>query len=286
MKRILAVILMLAVMAIPVCNAEEEVVFNGFELMADETVTCDLDGDGADELLVWGVMADEEMYTEEVILEVENADGMIMWTQSLYSARVYVCDIDMDGVTEIFVSGDFMSDDYATYCLHYTADGFVELPFADANRGENTDDYYECGYGMITSMAEGQLVLNGSQDVLGTYFGSRVFGLQNGVFELVDDGLWRFDWDVNDPEVWQYVSLNPLMNIAATFFGDEGEYEGVISAGERFLITASDKVSIVYFALEDGRTGYFRIEPDAENWGSLVNGVPESIVFEYVPYAD
>ena len=82
-------------------------------------------------------------------------------------------------------------------------------------------------------------------------------------------------------------NIAPTQNIAATFVEDGGQTEGEIAAGTRFVITASDKTSVAWFQTEDGREGYFSIAPDEERgWGCTVNGVPESELFEMVPYAD
>ena len=44
---------------------------------------------------------------------------------------------------------------------------------------------------------------------------------------------------------------------------------------------------MLWFVTEDGRTGYFGIEPNEEQgWGYLVEGMSEDELFEMVPYAD
>ena len=184
---------------------------------------------------------------------------------------------------EIFVCGDWASADYATYCLHWDGSTFTPLPFANASRGDDSGDYLYYGYGYVQAIEDGLLTLCGSQDVLGTYFGTRVFALQNDVFEFADDGLWRFPIDEYS---WQR-ALVPTRDIAATFVENGAETEDVIPAGTAFVITASDKTSVVWFQTEDGREGFFPIAPDeARGWGSTVDGVPEDELFEMVPYAD
>ena len=99
---------------------------------------------------------------------------------------------------------------YATYCLHYADGALAELSFANASRGDDSEPYIGYGYGYIQSIGDNELVLCGSQDVLGTYFGTRTFALQDGTFEFADDGLWRF---LMDEETWEYRSLTPTQNI-------------------------------------------------------------------------
>ncbi len=257
---------------------------------AGEPVVMDLNGDGVNETVDWYMVEDTENYTEEVFFSVtaENGDKYT-WNSYLYFAKVFLADVDEDGIVEMFITGDEMSCDYYTFCLQYTAEGLLPVQFANVNRGTPNEGYYDFGYGLLESISGGTVTLTGSQDVLGTYFGSRAFGLADGRFETVDDGLWRFDdYDFEDAEIWEYVALTPMMDIECAFMGDDGmEYDGVIKAGEKFIVTASDKVSIVCFRMQDGRTGSFDVVPDTEwGFGYYIGGVHESELFEYIPYAD
>ena len=57
--------------------------------------------------------------------------------------------------------------------------------------------------------------------------------------------------------------------------------------GERILLTHFDKIADAFFVTEDGRTGYLTAQPDKEaGWGWTINNIPESELFETVPYAD
>lgn len=259
-------------------------VFNGYELHVGEQARIDLDYDGKNEYISWTESYDEEAYLSEIKISVQTADGDVAeWVEYLRYATVYISNIDSDNRCEIFITGDQMSADFITYCFHYSDGKLTRLMFADAMRGENTGGYYDYGYGIVTDISQNAVTLNGTQDVLGTYFASRVYGISNERFELVDDGLWRFEVNLDSPEIWDYQALVPVVDIPATF--TDGS-QGTIAAGEKLIITASDKVSVVHFILEDGRQGYFPIQPDILNWGSLVNGMNEEQVFEYVPYAD
>ena len=259
----------------------------GVELLPGEEVNCDIDGDGVSELVKFFVEENNEEYTETACLDIYYGDTFQTgWRELLYSAKVYLCDVDADGAMEIFVTGDVMSCDYQTYCMHYYSGELAYVMFPDIGRGDTYEGMFNYGYGYIEHIGEGTLTLVGSQDVLGTYFGARTFGLYGEEFLLVDEGLWRFEHDFEDAGTWEYGSLKPLVDIPAYFFEEEGEVEGWILAGERFLVTASDRDYIVYFRTEDGRAGYFFIEPSPEGYGSTIFGYPEYEVFEYLPYAD
>ena len=289
MKRMFLIALALCLCMTGIGYSESMDVFNGFELLRGETADVDLNGDGVMEHISWDSFENAEEYTEEFELSVLSDDSTgSTWSEYIYSASVFVSDCDSDGMYEVFVCGDEMSDDYVTFCFHYTEYGLLPMLFKDASRGTNDDGYYGFGYGYIVSIVDGAVTLSGSQDILGTRFGTRAFGLQDGKFELVDDGMWRFDYyDLEDEEVWEYASITPVMDIPAMFMENGDEYEGVVKAGEKLLITASDKVSVVYFRMQDGRQGYFYVELDPEyGWGHYINGVHESEVFEFLPYAD
>ena len=118
--------------------------------------------------------------------------------------------------------------------------------------------------------------------------GVRTLSLVDDVFEFVDDGLWHVCGDFEDAEMWEYLVLRPLKPIPATFVDEDGmETAGEIAEGEAFMVTASDKTTVLWFVTEDGRTGYFGIEPNEEQgWGYLVEGMSEDELFEMVPYAD
>ena len=248
-------------------------------------VQLDLNGDGVTEELNWKISVVNE-YDEAVEIAIRTANGELRWGVPLYGAQVCAMDLDGDGMMEIFVSGDQMSDDYITYCLQFDGVGMMQLSFADVNRGENTGGYYDYGYGRLVRAENGIIELEGSQDFLGTYMATRVLGLQDGRFESVDDGVWRVNVDPERFE-WEYAHLVAAQDIPVTFFGEEGEEDGVLYAGEKVLISGSDKIAVAYFQTEDGRYGFFDIRPDtASGWGLTINGISESELFENIPYAD
>lgn len=255
---------------------------------AGETVEMDLDGDGEPETLVWSSVSLGE-YDECVELTVTDGEQSSTYrSDMLYCVEVWLSDVDGDGHVEIFISGDEMSDDYYTTCLRYAGGAFEQLRFADCRRGENGDEPLEYGYGMVTAIDGNRVTLNGSQDVLGTYFFSRTMTLEGSCFAAADDGLWRIDRDLADDELWQsFAVLRPKQNLPAVFVDAEGaETEGEIAAGEGFVVTASDKTGVVWFAMEDGRQGHFAIAPAGDGWSLLVAGVPQDEMFDNLPFAD
>ena len=285
MKKVLAMVLAL-LMLLGGAMAEEQAAFDPIALENGVAIEADLDGDGAMESVTWTTAMIDE-YDEEAIVAVSGASGDVEWHSGmLHGSQAWITDIDANGLKEILVSGDEMSDDYTTFCLNYAGSMLEQLMFADVNRGENTGEYYPWGYGMVTEINGSEITLMGSQDMLGTWMAERRFSLLDGRLEIVDDGYWIVDSDPEDPEVWEYRSLTPVQAIPVTFVENFEMSAGELQPGERILLTRFDKIADAFFVTEDGRHGFITAEEDEENWGWIINGIHESELFEYVPYAD
>lgn len=290
MKKLMLILLAL-IFTLSFATMAEEPGVEVKAIPAGTDIEINLGGSDGFATLRWNKTTPDE-YSEGMTLSVATESdakiGGTAWKQEyFYNTHVYTADIDSDGIPEIFVSGDIASCDYYTYCLHYENGEFRQLNFADAERGSDYIGYTDYGYGMITFIGDNTLILSGTQDVLGTYFGKRTFALIDGAFEIADDGLWRFGVDLNDPDTWEYRKLCPVQPVPVTFTDTNPPAEGQLQPGLCAIITASDCQTIAYFITENGRSGYFTIEPDPETgWSSLVGGIPEAELFEYIPYAD
>lgn len=286
MKRILGILCAAALLWTAGALAEEEALTleSGEALALDQKIEMDLNGDGTKETVCLRMQGPANEECLQIV--VTDADGAVYTKDTdIHSVEgMYAVDLDGDGAMEVLLSGDVYSDDYVTWCFRYDGAALVPLQFADANRGDNTDGYFDYGYGMITAIEGCSLTMAGSQDVLGTWMASRVFTLRDGRFELDDGGLWKMADVTGDPDVWEYRCLTLTKELKVTL---EDGGEAVLNAGERMVITQSDKTSIVYFQTKDGVRGSFPIEPNLEDgWGSLIYGAPEYDAFEYLPYAD
>ncbi len=285
MKKLIAILL--AAMLLTAAAQAEAALPGALERDAEATV--DLDGDGTEERVSW-TMAEAEGEFDPVLtvtVTPERGAPAVCPTEILWGEAVYLVDLDGDGQTEILLTGDVMSDDYITCCLRWMGGGLVPLLFPDAGRGENADgSYLTCGYGAITGMDGGRLTLAGSQDVLGTWFAARDYALTPLCrFEFADDGLWVRAGDFSGDDAWEYAALT--LKSALPYADLDGRPAGVLSPGEKIMITASDKRTFARFVTRDGTAGTLTVSADVERgWGWLVNGVHEDDLFEAVPYAD
>ena len=251
------------------------------------TLTVDLDGDGTEESVLWEMAAGQ--YEDVLMVTVTGASGARTTypTDILWGGVVYVVDLNGDGAMEILLSGDVMSDDYFTWCLRWDGEGLYEVLFPDISRGSNTNGYFPTGYGRITAIEGRRVALSGSQDVLGTWFGERTLALSpHDRFELDDDGLWvREPFQMDEAELWEYAAVTLTQPL--DYMDEAGNPAGTLAAGEKLIISATDKQSRVLFYTQGGITGALAISPNHEkDWGWLVDGIPEDECFNNLLYAD
>lgn len=290
MKRMFFLVLALCVLASGLAVVAEDLSLpaNCVALEENAPVQLDLDGDGTAETVSWAMSPRD--YDTYIALTVEPAAGApATYATAIMYGQVYVQDLDGDGIMEILLTGDVMSDDYYTWCLQYRNGALFEVLFPDSERGANSDGYYTTGYGLITGISEyGVLDLTGSQDVLGTWMATRRVRLDSpGRFEFCDNQMWERSLAFHDDEadLWEYGALT--VKSPVPYVGDHGCDSGVLNPGDRIVVYATDKVSEALFYTQDGITGILSISNnDGQGWGKLVGGVPEEDCFEYVPYAD
>lgn len=275
MKRVFttALILMLALLTPALAES----------IPVDTALSIDLDGDGITETLSWAMIPDEWEQHLELSVALQNG-ATVTFPAEVYSHEaVYITDLDGDGMQEILLTGDVMSDDYYTWCLHLVDGNLYEVLFPDTTRSdEATRAYYKSGYGLITDINENSVTLMGSQDMLGTWMATRTVTLAPwGLFEFNDDGKWYRAADLTDEELWEYAALTTTREIP---YNDETE---TLPAGTQLIITAMDKKDTAWFKTVDGVEGTLSVSKDYNRgFGSLVSNIPEEECFEYLPYAD
>ena len=293
MKKWMAMLVAVLLAAAMLCGAAlaEAAEFPQDMVIPEGTQTqLDLDGDGKAETVSWETLQPDE-YTDQFVLTVtpEGGEALTFEPEYFYITGVYAADLDGDGATELLMSGDEASDDYLTYCLRLRGGKLEPALFADAFRSVDNSGYYKYGYGMITGIEDNRVTLSGSQDVLGTWFATRVYALEdNGLFEFADEGEWVRDMDISelDDEFWDEAYACLTVKKALTYTAADGA-EAELPVGAKLLVTASDKQTYARFITRDGVTGTLDICPDFDRgWGMRVNDEPEADWFEMIPYAD
>lgn len=249
-------------------------------------VGIDLDGDGAEETVACVMLLEDGLERLQLQVSPQGRAAVSADTDICVWTAGRAADLNGDGLVELLLSGDVMSDDYFTWCYNYVNGRLKPVLFADVNRGDNGAGYFRQGYGQLIALdpAAGTVTLSGSQDVLGTWFGRRTLKLsEDGLFECADDGLWRRYIDPADADVWEYGALTVKTALPCRLAGAEA----TLNPGDRILVTGSDKLSRATFVTPDGQSGEISIAQDFQRgWGWLAADVPEEEAFETVPYAD
>ena len=248
--------------------------FSALELPADEILDMNLDRNRGTEAIQWTQTEDGA----GVKMTVAEEDGtQAEWSMDCSQAQVWIADLDRNGVKEICVSGDPMSDDDVTWCLTYEAGELKPLPFEGA----------EYAQGRITGMDAEGMTMAGYVDALGTHMGIRRLTVEDGKLVTVGDGLWHFEYDLQSEETWAQQALTAKTAVPVTYVDLTGkESRGELAAEIKILITATDGVSRAWFTVQDGRRGYLTIAPDeTAGWGYIIGGVGEQALFEGIRYA-
>lgn len=279
MNRLIAVLLALTlIMSFAV--AEE---YGAMADIAAGECVFDLNGDGKDENINVFYQYSEEDFEDTLCVRVTDIDGVTaeFQTSILYDEKALIADIDADdGMLDVLVSGDVMSEDFITYCLRYDGHALKPLQFQYA-----AGELYVTGPGEIGKVLGEILVLSDWEDVLGTWWGSAPYILNDtrDTFIKQPEAMWTFTYD---DEQWEDRSLEVATMLPVTLMLNDVETSSTLKPGEKLLVTASDMQTIVHFMLQDGTTGYFPITADTERgWGLTIYGTSEDDWFEYLPYA-
>lgn len=236
-------------------------------------VQADLDGDGTEETLQIVEQLNEDGDSSIGIDVIKNGQHCQAMTDIRVQERLLLSDMDGDGLPEILLTGDEMSDDYLTRCWRYRDGQLQTVPF------ESGDVLY-CG--VIDVVTDNLISVFATVDALGTYTGFRYISYEDGAIRFADED-WTIGTDGYTPELTVKQDIYVLS--AANVDGD-GSEETLLEAGTKILLGHTDGRTYVTFVSDTILWGTILLEED--EWGShtYVNGLPEEDVFEGIEYAD
>lgn len=233
----------------------------------------DLDGDGAAETItVMDVLhEDGDAYMG---LEVRKGEARCrVETDIAVQEKLWLGDVDGDGLPEILFSGDECSDDYITYCWKYRDGQLHVIPFEEG-------DVLNAG---LLAVSPHKVSVFATVNALGTYVGFRDLIYEDGRLAL-DGDVWQLATEEYTPELL----VKQDIYVLAGNPGEEGDFgeEATLEEGTLIYLIDTDGSTKVDFMTASGTRGTILLDED--DWGSrtFVNGMPETDVFEGIEYAD
>ena len=220
---------------------------------------------------------------EEIAVTASDAGGINEYTITVNGAALdrtnmpvgdrydlWICDLNGDGISELFFSADPGSDDYRTCGWH--GDTLEPIQFTgDARYGADPNG--------LTGSLDGRVVFSGGIPMLeawyyqlGTYCAViGMNGTSDGVVTLDPSFKWNYRGSC------YYLTVAKILPV----YLDEGG-TAVLTPGEKLLLTGTDGQN-TFFRTDDGRTGSIRLEYDGEG-GWTINGESEENFFDMLPY--
>lgn len=222
----------------------------------------DLDGDGTAEKLT--ILENSGAPGSEMIGITVEKGGQ---TYAVEVERAYLKDAFIGYNAEekpcIVLSYDYASADYTTRV--YTFDG-------------QSVAHTESVYGFVDGVYEGVWILSSAVYTLGTWSGYHKYTLSASFkFEPESPDVWMIQDAGSDRVLTAKAALN------AQFIESGTLVPGVIQAGERLLPYAIEIDNVVYFRMEDGRTGILPVK--FEEGYTYIDGQQDDTVFDNVMYS-
>ena len=237
------------------------------EISGQLPYTRDINGDGAAETIDLRQTGSNGAWQLYVNGQAVNYRGYAL---SSYLRKLWLCDLDYDGVCEIFYSGDLGSDDYITCGWHGdTLEPIWFNPMDGTGAAESMD-------GELVFSA-GTPVIHGWVYQMGTYAAYRICDYsREGLFSPAVDSEWSYRGNT--------YALTLRRDLPVTF--DLTGQTGTVPAGSSITLTGSDG-DIARFVTADGRTGVISLEHRTDGFASgwFIDGVSENEYFDMLPYA-
>ncbi len=190
---------------------------------------------------------------------------------------VWLGDLEGDGEKEIFISGDFASQNYITYAYRLRDGQLIPVAFDDRNLWPDRESEYSYVFGKICGISEEGLELMETFDLLGSYEGLIRFLPSEDGYILGTDTISFVENE--------YV-LKTKVELPVTYQNEDVEADGMLGAGQQLLITGMDiSRQRAYFETADGAKGYFILTRSDGGFSYQIGELDEFACFESLPYA-
>ena len=229
----------------------------------------DVNGDGIAEEIRTTAEGTDDLNTYTISVDGKTLSRDNMADGDRYD--LWLCDLNSDGVCEIFFSSDWYTDDFRT-CGWY-GDTLEPIAFTGISRFGSDPN-------AVSYSVDGRIEFSSLTPVLGAYY------YQLGTYgafiplELSADGYMQ-------PAVsfWTYSANDYRLTVKKALpVTIDGVGASEIAAGEKILLTGTDGFQTA-FRTEDGRTGTFSVSYSAADSAWTINGELEDTYFDFLPYA-
>lgn len=237
------------------------------ELVEDETVSVDVDGDGTLDTVELVSEYDENGdMLPSIKVEAssfDNTESILKLDGCGYVTNCYFVKAD-NGRSFVLFSCDMMSDDYVTQLIEVTS-----------GKPENLDSIN----GNLTSISNDMIRVDAAVYVLGTYGGKRSYTFAEGKLQPVEE---RYAFNSSGDKSGRH---GPKLKEELTVQIEENGtmVEKTLPAGTVIYPVNSDGETVVGFELEDGTYGEITFE--RTDSGLSIDGVSEYDLFDDLPYA-
>ncbi len=257
------------------------------------TLDMDLNGDGKLEHVSFELTESEDGYGEYITMKIaSDGGGEAYATLQLPYAPPEVAlayDIDKDGLVELFISGDVMSSDYATWVFRYDGnDTYNDIYAAEASYPYDEQPEYTLPTisGMVEKIEGDVITVGDTVDILGSWWCATQYKMSETAFALerVSDSVWvNRVVDFSADGFWEYGCMVTSAEFPVTLDGQTGET--TLPVGTKLVPVDTDGKTYVHFVTEDGTLGTVYVDFAADDWFYTINGVNEYDLFSQLPYA-
>lgn len=252
-----------------------------------DTLSVDLDGDGAMETITTDIVKDEyDTEMLKVIVTPASGDAKELQTDITGFGTGFVCDVDRDGIKEVFVSGDMCSNDYEIWLFRYNGNEIVSAEGYYVPESGVSDYVIASAAGCVESIdpETGVVTVFDTVDIMGSWGCTTQFEVTNDPFAMkrTEGSIWTFTpYD----EYWQYCQLVTVKEM--TYTPDGSTEKATLGLGEKLMPIDTDGETYMHFMTESGIYGTVELArcTDDSFWGFMIDGAPETDYFEVVPYA-